>query len=1101
MTYIKRLELHGFKSFANKLSVDLCEGFSSFVGSNGSGKSNVIDALCFVLGKTSKKSMRAEMLTDLIFRGKDGRTAKFAEVNLVFHNDGVFPYEGEEFVISRRVAPNGTSIFKINGKAVKRQEILNALTSAGINPNGFNIILQGEIQKFVNLSPDEMREVIEDISGISVYEEKKKKSLRELEKVDGKLEEANTRLAERERYLKEIINDKKQAEKYVKLQEELKDKKAALLFKKINEQEQKVTDFDEKISTNESRLQEMQDSIKRYEDEITSFNEELARVRGELEKKGSAEQQALSRKIEKIKSRKMELEGIINNHEHEIERIKQRKEDVKSEIKTVELSIKESRVSLASIEKELEKLNLMIDKKKKASGAGMEEEILRRKEELLKIEEELSILNNDLVKAESMMEKKKELKTLERKKESLLSGLKGISTALFDKEKKKESLTLKKKEVSDYLNKLNTRKMTLESRKNAFIDYASLGVRSVLKLGMAGVHGTIASLGLTEKKYATALSVAAGGRINAIVTDDDIVAQKAISYLRSKELGTASFIPLNKVNPFMLRNYPRAEGVIGPAINLIKFDQKYRKAFELVLGNTLVVRDIDAARRVGFGNARMVTLQGDLIEKSGIMTGGYRGKKSAFLDKDVDKELSEIEIKLRTYKRYSNELSSQLGLLSEEIMSMREDKARAESILEELSRSIDDMKSQIIGSSSVDELREKIKKLIKRKQELKNKNESKVSSNILKIAREELKVLQEKHNNLLVEKNTLKAKLERVLLSEKEKLSNIINDLSKELAKFKKELSNARSDLLSTNAELREASKEEAKFYKDLKVLYDKRDRISKKIERNRKAISDLEKGIFSIKEKIQALNLKRASVVAKLEGLKVAFEEFKDWEPHLPRKPVSELQNEINKLEVMVRNFGPVNMKSIETYKEVEKEFNEIKSRVDELSGEKEEVLKVIENIEGRKKEAFNKTFKFINENFGRIFATLSPGGIARLVLEDKDNPFNGGIMMIVRPKGKRLLTLKSLSGGEKTIAALAFIFAIQEYSPTPFYVMDEVDAALDKVNTEKLAEMIKEHSKKAQFIAISHNDELISAADYIYGVSMDKKGVSSIVSIKLPD
>ncbi len=1100
MTYIKRLELHGFKSFANKLSVDLCEGFSSFVGSNGSGKSNVIDALCFVLGKTSKKSMRAEMLTDLIFRGKDGRTAKFAEVNLVFHNDGVFPYEGEEFVISRRVVPSGTSIFKINGKAVKRQEILNALTSAGINPNGFNIILQGEIQKFVNLSPDEMREVIEDISGISVYEEKKKKSLRELEKVDGKLEEANTRLAERERYLKEIINDKKQAEKYVKLQEELKDKKAALLFKKINEQEQKVTDFDEKISTNESKLQEMQDSIKRYEDEIASFNEELACVRGELEKKGSAEQQALARKIEKIKTRKLELESLINNHMREIERIKQRKESIRLDLRNVESSIKELRGKLAGTDKQLALLRDEINEKKEATGAGMEDELLKRKEELLRIEEELSSLNSELLKAQQSKEKEEELLRLKSKRESLLAELDGINKDLSSKEKKKDGIHSKKSEIDNYLNKLQSNKMVLESRKNAFIDYASRGVRSVLKLGMKGVHGTIASLGLTSKEYATALSVAAGGRINAIVTDDDIVAQKAINYLRQKELGTASFIPLNKINPAVLRNYPRAEGVIGPAINLIKFDEKYRKAFELVLGSTLVVKDLDAARRVGFGRARMVTLQGDIVETSGFMTGGYRGKRSGFLDRDIDSELEEIETKLRTYKRYSSELSSELGVLTEEAIRIREDKARVESLINELSVSINELESQVTGSHSVEEIKERIAKLNSRKNELKSKSLH-INSDVLKAVKKEIGNLQEKYNNLLVERNTMKARLEKVLMEEKEKLSSISVELSKEMKKFKEELSGARTELTSTNAELREASREESKFYKDLKALYDKRDRISAKIDKNKKLISELEKNIFSVKEKIQALHLKRASVVAKLEGLKVAFEEYKDWEPHLSRKQISELQDEINKLEVTIRNFGPVNMKSIETYKEVEKDFNKIKQKVEELSSEKEEIVNVIESIEGRKKEVFNKTFKFINENFGRIFAMLSPGGIARMVLEDKDNPFNGGVMMIVRPKGKRMLTLRSLSGGEKTIAALAFIFAIQEYSPTPFYVMDEVDAALDKVNTEKLAEMIKGYSKKAQFIAISHNDELISAADYIYGVSMDKKGVSNIVSIKLPD
>jgi len=258
MTFIKRLELQGFKSFASKMNVDFSRGFSTFVGSNGSGKSNVIDALCFVLGKASKKSMRADMLSDLIFNGgKQGRPAKHAEVGLVFDNsEKVFPVESDEFKISRRVLQKGNSVYKINDKVVKRNEILDSLARSNIDPNGFNIILQGDIQKFVDLSGEERRRVIEDVSGISIYEDKKRKSIRELEKVDEKLKEARTRLTERERYLKEIINDKKQAEKYLKMQEDLKDKKALLLFKKIHDLEQERTDFDERIDKNKCLLKD-----------------------------------------------------------------------------------------------------------------------------------------------------------------------------------------------------------------------------------------------------------------------------------------------------------------------------------------------------------------------------------------------------------------------------------------------------------------------------------------------------------------------------------------------------------------------------------------------------------------------------------------------------------------------------------------------------------------------------------------------------------------------------------------------------------------------------------------------------------------------------
>ncbi|MFA5406029.1 MAG: chromosome segregation protein SMC [Candidatus Nanoarchaeia archaeon] len=1107
MTYVKRMEVQGFKSFANKMSVDFDRGFSVFLGANGSGKSNVIDALCFVLGKTSKKSMRADMLTDLIFNGgKEGRPAKYAEVSLIFDNkEKVFPYEGEEFKIGRRVLDKGASIFKINEKQVKREEILNALSMTRIDPNGFNIILQGDIQKFVDLSPEERLQVIEDMSGISVYEDKKKKSLRELDKVEDKLKEARTILAEKEKYLKEIINDKKQAEKFIKMQAELREKKANLLFKKIHDQEQEKITFDDKLTDNNKLLDENAQKIIDNQKQIDTFSIKLTSIKHELEKKGDAQQQALTNQIDQNKGKRIQLEGVISNHTSQLERIKQRNDNVNKELIDAENSIKKAKAELKIIESKTKLLKQDIETKRASCGINEEGRLSVIKEELLSVEEELFQLNNKLMLLNQSEESAKEVTHLKAKLINYESNLKKVNESLDKNDSKRAELIPKRLEVEKYLNYLLSQKAKLEARKDVFKDFGNKGVNSIINLGFKGIHGTIASLGLIDKQYTTALSVTAGRRLNALVTSDDVIAQKCIEHLRQNKLGTATFIPLNKVSGNPLRHelarLKQTPGVVDFAINLVRFDEKYRKAFELVLGETLIINNLETARKIN-ARIRMVTIEGDLVETTGVMTGGFRGNKSAgFISNDGEEQLVDTENKIKKYETYRKDINETLNIISEEVLRDREEKARLTSLISELKNNLDRLNSKLIDAADADKIRKQINDLDKKKKEFKLTINNTASNKEVNNARQELKIMEDEYNSLMVDGSTTKAQLDKLLIKEKDRLSNIIKELNNESQDFKKELSKAREELSIINKKLIELKKEEIKFHDELAGLYKERDLISKKIDSGNKIIDELEKKNYSIKEKNQEINMKRATVLAKIEGLKVSFNDFKDCETKLIRKEVSEIQDEINQLDSIIKNFGPVNMKSIETYKEVEKEFDKVKTKTDELSGEKDEITKVIDDVELRKKKAFIESFNEIKNNFENIFAMLSPGGIAKLLLDNKDDPFEGGVIAIVKPKGKKILTLKSMSGGEKTLTALAFIFAIQCYSPTPFYVMDEVDAALDKANTERLAQMILEYSGKSQFIVISHNDDMISTANYLYGVSMDKRGVSNIVSLKLPE
>jgi len=1046
--------------------------------------SNVIDALCFVLGKISKKSMRAEKLNDLIFNGgKKGKPAKSCSVTIVFDNSNKeFPYEGDEFSITRIVRRDGKSIYKINDAIVKRQEILNALAFANLNPDGYNIILQGDIQKFVSLSPEQRRSIIEEISGISIYENKKHKAMLELGKVEEKLREARAVLSERERFLKELINEKKQAEQYLKLKQELKELKANLLFKKIHLQETKKQELEEKLNASNKAISEYEKRIEDLKALMLEKKDELARIKSEIEKRGQEEQNRLSREIEALKEKKLMIQNKIESHEAELKRIKERKTSVKNELSDI---------------------NERINKQEMRLG----DDYLKSKKELQAIEDELLEKKDKLLLLKQAREKMKEYNKLLDKKARAEGNLKQIVEKISKLAGEHSAIKSKTAEVEEFLDNLNARILKLEAKRQAGINYLKRGVREVLKIKdrVPGIHGTLSELGVVDKRYATALSVCAGNKLFSIVTDTDVVAEQCINYLRRNQLGIASFMPLNKIRGIKisesLKELKRKSGVIDFAINLVNFDEKYRPAFELALGNTLVVHDMEAARNVGIGIVRMVTLSGDLIESSGVITGGYRNPNTAsFIEQGIEDNLKELGAKKQKYERYLKELEAKAAELNEEIMSLRENRARQESIIEELSNTIQELGPKVKPSVDYDLLLNEIKTLETKRDELKSKTEHKLDEKQLLGIKESIDKLNTQVSDLLVEKRTIESELNNLLLKEASKLKSILADLDKEKKEFSQELVDLKSSLKQTLSELKQKEIEESKFYGKLKKFYTERDKIERLISKLEKDESAFKDKIYKLKEKTQEDRIKLASVVAKLEGLHTAFKEFKDVQVKLLKRPVQEIDASIRKLEVKIESFGNVNLKALEAYKEAKADYDKIKEKSDKLNYEKQEILNVIETIESRKKDAFLKTFNEVSKNFAEIFSALSPGGIAKMYLDNPENPFEGGVEIMARPKGKKILNLASMSGGEKTITALAFIFSIQEYEPAPFYIMDEVDAALDKYNSEVLAELLRNYSKNAQFIVISHNDDMISSADYLYGVSMNPDGLSKVVTLKLP-
>ncbi len=820
MVRIEKLEMQGFKSFAKKTVLTFPSNFISIAGPNGSGKSNILDSICFVLGRSSAKSLRADRMLEMIFNGgKSKEPAEFSKVALHFDNsDKKFPLDDQTIVIARKINRRGVSIYKLNGRTVTREKILEVLRPAHIQPDGHNIILQGDVTELVEMSPLERREIIDEISGIAEYDEKREKAQRELLTVEERVREGEIILGERSAQLKKLEVESRAAEKYNSLSKDLEKVRASLASKRLKEAQ--------------SAMQLLENKIHEKEIEGKKLEQELQEAESALEKSEKGLEDFGKRVFERDKDI-----AIIR----EVERLRS------------EVERKSDRIDFASAEQE--RLDGMIER----------------------------LLQADENKA----------------------------------------------------------------------------VQEVLKLKRTGVYGTIAGLMSVEKNYQTAIEVAAGPHLHNLVVKDVEVATDCIKFLKEKRIGRATFLPLDKISAKKTAEKPEELGVIDFAINLIDFDKKYFNAFSFVLGDTLVVDRIETAKRIGVGKHRYATLDGDLVERSGALIGGfYSAKKLSGTDE---------------VKRYENAKKQ----LEQEVA-----KLRAEIVL---------LKSQL-------------------------------------------------------------EQLERKEVEGKEEISAI----GKQREETLKSLEDSR---------------------KKRKEFYEKRTLMQSELNR---------------------LNIQRARLEAELENIKLEFENFAKGSTETYDLPANVLEKRMKELVRDVQALGPINMKAIEEYKEQNSVYKEMRERVDKLSEERNRIFSIMIDIESKRKETFANTLSAVTEQFKQVFKDLT-NGEADLRLEYPDN-IESGLVIEASPEGKKTLNIDSMSGGEKTLTALAFLFAIQRFRPAPFYILDEVDAALDKPNTKKIMELIKKYSANSQFIVITHNDTTIQAADCVYGVSMEE-GESNLVGIRMPE
>ncbi|MEM4397973.1 MAG: chromosome segregation protein SMC, partial [Candidatus Woesearchaeota archaeon] len=1072
-----------------------------------------------------------------------------------------FPIDSKEVKITRTVKENGNSIYKINDKTVTRNQIVELLSNARINPDGYNIVLQGDIVRIVEMSPIERRQIVEQIAGISIYEDKKQKAINELNKVEEKLKEADIILAEREVYLRELKKDRNQALKFKELDENIKRNKATILSIKLNDKLRKKENIEKDIEERRKIIKKIEEEILLLKKEIENKKAEINNINKEIEEKGDKDQVFIQKQIEELRisigteksrlttidneilrvnERKLQLEQSLKDINDKIERLNLEKKsfeksisDKKNQISVIETKISQFKAKYklddsSDLEKQIEELD------KKAEQKVSEIQALREKQQNMlrekdKLEYQIQTADEKINKVLAVKkENEKELERLKQMRQEFKKATLELSTRLNEDSSITAQLSnarTKSLKIKEELAKLNAKQAGMQESSSGDIALQRI---LELKKRLKGIFGTVSSLGQVSSEYSVALEVAAGSRIKSIVVDKDATGAECINYLKKNKFGIASFLPLNKIKPSPEQAEIKAvlnkPGVRGLAINLIKFEPQFKNVFSYVFGNTIVVENIEVARQIGIGKFRMVTLDGDLTETSGAMHGGFRKKESiGFQERELVSQIEKLEQEDSEINLVISSLEKRKSENEEKITRLRHLKAELEAEILKVEKSLH------IEDSDMDISKQQKKEFQEKAQELENELR-KIQNDIMRFNTElaQLKISKQtirdkinslKNPTLLAELNTFEQKkselkeeiikieaeiknidvqINTILKPELDNIKKILKQHEKEEIDFKKEKESLISLLKTQEKDLKLKEETQKEFYNKFKELFKKRDKIKNEINEIESKVYKKEDSKRNEELKVNTISLENAKTTAELEGIK---EEYKQYEgiPIFENKDEEKIKKEIWEFEKMMQDIGAVNMKALEIYDAVEKEYKEVQEKKTTLIKEKEDVLVMMNEIETKKKDLFMNTYNVINENFKKKFNSLSTKGEATLELENPETIFDAGLNIKVRLTGKKFLDIRSLSGGEKTMTALAFLFAVQDHEPAPFYVLDEVDAALDKRNSEQLAQLIRQYVAKAQYIVISHNDGIISEADNLYGVSMNEHGISKVVSLKV--
>ena len=1167
--YLKAVEINGFKSFGEKVYIDFNRGITSIVGPNGSGKSNILDAVLWVLGEQSYKNIRAKESQDVIFSGgKEKKAATKAEVSLIIDNsDRYLDFDNDIVKITRRIHITGENEYLINDSKSRLKEIGNLFLDTGIGKTAYSVIGQGKVERIINSSPKEIKNIIEEAAGIKKLQANRLEAQKNLGNIEVNLDKVEFILNETRENKNKIEKQAELAQKYI----DLKDEKSSLA-KGIY-----ITELEQK----EKNLVENEDIRVKSEEECSILQEKFDKTLNRLTTIDLEKEEVKKQKI-LIDSRNKELKDVISTKETEQAVTRERLDNFKKD----KLLKEEYSLHLENkIEKKLEEINTLIAKKDELSKNILEmeaanKEFERKINELeaikvektdliesrnkkirdLELEKQLSsneIENNERKLKSSLDEVeilKKELDEIAKKeianneeKDLLNSQIKEKQEELAKTEERNEFLVNQLSEISKTINKLSQdireyeyQEKTSSGKLEALIrmEESNEGffksVKEVLNSGISGIDGVLISLIKFDDKLAKAIEAAVSGNLQDIIVEDKEVAKKCIAFLTERKLGRASFLALDTIKVSRREFKGNIAGVLGLAADLVSAEDKYKKVVDFVFGGLLIVENIDVATDILNKNlfaGNIVTVNGELVSSRGRITGGENQKSSInqiferkkeikVLEEKVSnlkskiveesKRREDLSIKLENYENEIDKIDSledsirkKMELLKKDFENLSEKSERISKELRNIKFNIDDAEKyktsyqdRINSSvSNIEEIEKHINSLRKDleadeltlKETLTNIDELNKQFSDTRIIFLNNKNSIEQYERDIISKENENSDLKE----EKEKNSNVVMELSQNIEELEK-----------NEEQLQKEIEEHIKIYnsenRDIEVLNERENNLSNEERELSKDKSKLETDLLHSNDRLEKITEVIEKIKTDIENINEKLTELTDVTAKTVEvEKLKSSKDYLRSLENKINNFGDVNLLAINEFKELKEKYDYLARERDDVVKSRKQVMDLIQEIDERIHEDFHTTYENINENFNKMCEETIRNTEGRLNIINPEDFDNCGIEIFVKFKNKKKQPLSLLSGGEKSMVAIAFIMAIFMYKPSPFTFLDEIEAALDEKNTKNLLAKLRDFTDKSQFILITHNKETMKESDSIFGVTMNKEiGISKIVS-----
>jgi chromosome segregation protein len=1180
--YLKRLELAGFKSFADRTELEFVKGITAVVGPNGSGKSNISDSIRWVLGEQSAKSLRGGNMQDIIFAGSDSRKAvNFGEVSLTLDNtDNALSLDFSEVTVTRRIHRSGESEYFINKQSCRLKDIVELFMDTGIGKEAYSIIGQGRIEEILSTRSEDRRGIFEEASGIVKYKSRKKEATKRLEETEANLVRIHDLASELEDQIEPLKLQSEKAIEFKRLKELLKKQEISLYVHNIGELHKSWTEATESlarlqdeelrlssvVSVHDSELEEQRLALRKLDETLETLQSELLHTSEELEKTISSG--------ELLKERRKHAEENA-----EAQRETARAITRKLEERSVEAAVLEKQ--RADVASRLDVLNGRIRAEEErllgAAGGVLGEAEEKLKAELLDKLNELASARNELKYVEAQSEQSgrraarlaeerekaetrlKELKACRADWTERLEGLKAqieaernrymdLSQHIHEKQGLLEEVQGTVRKWEQKVDALISRKQTIQDLQDDYDGFA-LGVREVLKAkqkgGLHGIHGAIAELIRVPGEFEQAVETSLGAALQHIVMENEPRSREAIQYLKSRQLGRATFLPLDVIKPRSIpdgerRSAAGAEGFVGVASELVAFDDKYANIVQSLLGNVVIADTLEHANRIAARlqyRYRIVTLEGDVVNAGGSMTGGSLQKKNVSLlgrTRQIDeltKEIAASEEQIVKLQSSVTSIRKALADAQKQLEGCRDAGERKRGEETEAKSEMNRMDSELRNAKAQMELLEADAAGLAEEAATEAARRAELGVRIERLGSEETALTEAIRQAELNRKAAQSAKeeLQQQLTDWKVEASAATQDkqaLTAQLARLRLETDSfeaERATALAAEARLLEelsllerestARTEEANHYRILKercaekLDFTRAERAQKTaaLEHEENETREERNRLRSIEEQTRQTDIRANRLDVELDNLLRKLSEDYEMSYELAKEryeapeDVTAVQNEVRDLRRAVTVLGDVNLGAVEEYARVSERYEFLSGQRNDLIEAKTTLYGVIREIEEEMSKRFLHSFELIREQFSDVFSRLFGGGRADLVLSEPGNLLETGIDIVAQPPGKKLQNLQLLSGGERALTAIALLFAILRIKPVPFCVLDEVEAALDEANVTRFAQYLREFSMLTQFIVVTHRKGTMEEADVLYGVTMEEGGVSKLVSVRL--